>query len=221
MSNLEIELQALKENLLEMMGLVSQQIELCKTATLTGELASAKEVLENEKRVNALELTMDKDCENILALHNPVATDLRFVLAVLKITGDLERIGDNAKNIATFLIKNSKKLDKDYLDKFGIAKMYEISISMLSCLSESLKKDDAELARKTFKEDELLNKKNKSGPKIAAALIEADPKQAKLIVRLLAVVNKLERVGDLAINIAEEVVFHVEAKVLKHNKDKS
>ena len=178
-------------------------------------------MIENEKRVNALELTMDKDCENILALHNPVATDLRFVLAVLKITGDLERIGDNAKNIAAFLIKNSKKLDKDYLERFGISKMYEVSISMLSCLSESLKKDDAELARKTFKEDELLNKKNKSGPKIAAALIEADPKQAKLIVRLLAVVNKLERVGDLAINIAEEVVFHVEAKVLKHNKDKS
>jgi len=221
MSNLEIELQALKENLLEMMGLVSEQIELCRQATISGDLKLAEQVIENEKRVNALELTMDKDCENILALHNPVATDLRFVLAVLKITADLERIGDNAKNIATFLIKNSKKLDRDYLDKFGIGKMYEVSISMLSCLSESLKKDDAELARKTFKDDELLNKKNKSGPKIAAALIEEDPKQAKLIVRLLAVVNKLERVGDLAINIAEEVVFHVEAKVLKHNKDKS
>ncbi|MFZ1807355.1 MAG: phosphate signaling complex protein PhoU [Cyclobacteriaceae bacterium] len=221
MSNLEIELQALKENLLEMMELVSKQIELCKETTISGNLKLAEQVIENEKRVNALELTMDKDCENILALHNPVATDLRFVLAVLKITGDLERIGDNAKSIASFLIKNSKKLDKDYLDKFGIIKMYEVSISMLSCLSESLQKDDAELARKTFKEDELLNKKNKSGPKIAAALIEEDPKQAKLIVRLLAVVNKLERVGDLAINIAEEVVFHVEAKVLKHNKDKS
>ncbi|MCB0493287.1 MAG: phosphate signaling complex protein PhoU [Cyclobacteriaceae bacterium] len=221
MSNLEIELQALKENLLEMMGLASKQIELCKEATISGDLKLAEQVIENEKRLNALELTMDKDCENILALHNPVATDLRFVLAVLKITGDLERIGDNAKNIATFLVKNSKKLDKNYLEKFGIGKMYEISISMLSCLGEALKKDDADLARKTFKEDELLNKKNKSGPKIAAALIEEDPKQAKLIVRLLAVVNKLERVGDLAINIAEEVVFHVEAKVLKHNKDKS
>ncbi|MEQ8426123.1 MAG: phosphate signaling complex protein PhoU [Cyclobacteriaceae bacterium] len=221
MSNLEIELQALKENLLEMMELVSGQITLCKDATLNGNLELASEVVSNENRVNALELTMDKDCENILALHNPVATDLRFVLAVLKNTGDLERIGDNAKNIATFLTKNGKKLDKIYLDKFGIEKMYDASISMLSCLGKALKKDDAELARKTFKEEELLNKKNKNGPKIAAALIEEDPKQAKLIVRLLSVVNKLERVGDLAINIAEEVVFHVEAKVLKHNKDKS
>lgn len=221
MSNLEIELQALKENLLEMMDLVSRQVTLCKKATLTGDLGLAQEVVANENRINALELTMDKDCENILALHNPVATDLRFVLAVLKITNDLERIGDNAKNIAAFLIKNSKKLDPSYIEKFGIEKMYDVSISMLSCLGEALKKDDAELARKTFKEDELLNKKNKSGPKIAASLIEADPKQAKLIVRLLSVVNKLERVGDLSINIAEEVVFHVEAKVLKHNKDKS
>lgn len=221
MSNLEIELQALKENLLEMMGLVSKQISMCMEATFSGDITIAEAVIVNEKRINSLELTMDKDCENILALHNPVATDLRFVLAVLKITGDLERIGDNAKSIATFLTKNGKKLEKDYLEKFGIDKMYEVSISMLSCLGKALKNDDAELARKTFKEDEILNKRNKSGPKIAAALIEADPKQAKLIVRLLTVVNKLERVGDLAINIAEEVVFHVEAKVLKHNKDKS
>lgn len=221
MSNLEIELQALKENLLEMMDLVSQQIAKCKKATLSGDLALAEEVIANEKRINSLELTMDKDCENILALHNPVATDLRFVLAVLKITNDLERIGDNAKNIAGFLVKNSKKLDSAYLEKFGIEKMYNVSISMLSCLAEALKNDDAELARKTFKEEDLLNKKNKSGPKIAAALIESDPKNAKFIVRLLSVVNKLERVGDLAINIAEEVVFHVEAKVLKHKQDKS
>lgn len=221
MSNLEIELQALKENLLEMMELVSKQIALCNEATITGDLAIAKQVVENESRVNELELTMDKDCENILALHNPVATDLRFVLAVLNITSDLERIGDNAKSIAAFLIKNSKKLDKNYIDKYGIAEMYKTSISMLTCLSEALKKDDAELARKIFKEDKVLNKKNKNGPKVAVALVEADPKQAKLIVRLLAVVNKLERVGDLATNIAEEVVFHVEAKVLKHNKDKS
>ncbi|HCM76282.1 MAG TPA: phosphate transport system regulatory protein PhoU [Cytophagales bacterium] len=221
MSNLEIELQALKENLLEMMGLVSKQVSLCKEATFSGNLALAEDVIVNEKRINNLELTIDKDCENILALHNPVATDLRFVLAVLKITNDLERIGDNAKNIAVFLTKSGKKLDKAYLDKFSIEKMYEASIAMLSCLGKALKDDDAELARKTFKDDEILNKKNKSGPKTAAALIEADPKQAKLIVRLLAVVNKLERIGDLAINIAEEVVFHVEAKVLKHNKDKS
>jgi phosphate transport system protein len=220
MSNLEIELQALKENLLEMMDLVSQQITKCKKATLSGDIALAQEVLANEKRINALELTMDKDCENILALHNPVATDLRFVLAVLKITNDLERIGDNAKNIATFLTKNEKRLDQASIEKFGLEKMFDVSISMLSCLAKALKNDDAELARKTFKDEDLLNKKNKSGPKIAASLIEADPKNAKFIVRLLSVVNKLERVGDLAINIAEEVVFHVEAKVLKHKKDK-
>lgn len=203
-----------------MMDLVSQQVTKCKKATLSGDISLAHEVLANEKRINALELTMDKDCENILALHNPVATDLRFVLAVLKITNDLERIGDNAKNIATFLTKNEKRLDQNSIQKFGIEKMYDVSISMLSCLGTALKNDDAELARKTFKEEDLLNKKNKSGPKIAASLIEADPKNAKFIVRLLSVVNKIERIGDLAINIAEEVVFHVEAKVLKHKKDK-
>lgn len=218
MSNLIIELQALKDMLLEMMELVAKQVEMCKQATFDGDLTVAEKVLENEKRINALELTIDKDCENILALHNPVATDLRFVLAVLKITNDLERIGDNAKNIATFLIKNGKKLEKPHLEKFGIEKMYDVSLSMLGRLRDALKNDDTESARKTFKEDELLNKQNKSGPKIAAALIEADPKQAKFIVRLLSVVNKLERIGDLAINIAEEVVFHVEAKVLKHQK---
>lgn len=220
MSNLEIELQALKDNLLEMMDLVIRQVVKCKEATISGDVTIAEKVLANESRINSLELTMDKDCENVLALHNPVATDLRFVLAVLKITADLERIGDNAKNIAAFLIKDGKKLEKDHLEKFSIEKMYDITISMLNRLSKSLKNDDAELAREVFADDKLLDKKNKGGLKVAAGLIEIDPKQAKLIVRLLSVVNKLERVGDLAINIAEEVIFHVEAKVLKHKKDK-
>ena len=108
MSNLEIELQALKENLLEMMGLASKQIELCKEATISGDLKLAEQVIENEKRLNALELTMDKDCENILALHNPVATDLRFVLAVLKITGDLERIGTGSHGYASTIRSDAR-----------------------------------------------------------------------------------------------------------------
>ncbi|MGE0587829.1 MAG: phosphate signaling complex protein PhoU [Cyclobacteriaceae bacterium] len=220
MSNLEIELQSLKENLLEMMDLVIQQMTKCKEATISGDESIAEKVIANESRINSLELTMDKDCENVLALHNPVATDLRFVLAVLKITADLERIGDNAKNIAHFVIKDGKKINKELIQKFSIDKMYEITVSMLTRLSEALRTDDADLAREVFKEDKLLDKKNKSGLKIAADLIEHDPKQAKLIVRLLSVVNKLERVGDLSINVAEEVVFHVEAKVLKHKKDK-
>lgn len=221
MSNLEIELQSIKENLLEMMDLVVQQVTKCKEATTAADESIAQKVIANEGRINSLELTMDKDCENVLALHNPVATDLRFVLAALKITADLERIGDNAKNIAHFIIKDSKKINKDYITRFSIDKMYDITISMLTQLSKALRTDDAELAKEVFKEEKLLDKKNKSGLKIAAELIENDPKQTKVLVRLLSVVNKLERIGDLSNNIAEEVVFHVEAKVLKHMKDKT
>lgn len=122
MSNLEIELQALKENLLEMMDLVIHQIVKCKEATLKADVSIAEEVIANEKRINSLELTIDKDCENILALHTPVATDLRFVLAVFKISADLERIGDNAKGISEFVIKNIKKTDRSFIDRFAIEK---------------------------------------------------------------------------------------------------
>src|SRR5688572_19353910 len=110
MSALDFELQALKENLSDMLSLVRSQLVKCKEVIEKKDKELADEVISGEKKVNVQEIAIDRDCENILALYTPVATDLRFVLATLKITNDLERIGDNAKNLARWMKANIDKV---------------------------------------------------------------------------------------------------------------
>lgn len=219
MAHLEPELDLLKNSLLEMLELVTSQLEKCKAATFDADADLAKEVISLEKRVNSLELSIDKRCENILALYNPVATDLRFVLAAFKISNDLERIGDNAEGIANFLFDIMEKAEEDMIEKFRLNMMFDVAISMLRDMEEAMENEDTKLARKIFKKDDFLNENNKNASKTAAELIQKYPNKIKLILKLFSIVRKLERVGDLTKNLGEELIFHIEAKVLKHKKD--
>lgn len=220
MVTLDIELSSLKENLLEMLDLVKSQLEKSKKALEQNDVTLAQEVVDHEKRVNALELLIDKDCENILALHNPVATDLRFVLSTIKICGDLESIGDITKGLARFIEKSGKKTPHTFADKFQIPTMIETCISMLADMGEAIRKEDTELAQKIAKKDTVLNEINKNAPSVASELIKANTDKVELILKLYTITRKLERVGDFIKNIGAEVVFHIEAKVLKHKKVK-
>ena len=219
MPAIEPELQALKDNLLDMLSLVRNQMVKCKDAIRKNDLSLAAEVLEDEKKVNVQELAIDRDCENILALFTPVATDLRLVLATLKITTDLERIGDNAKSLAKFLINNKNDYPKGWLEAFKLEAMLEVLISMLKDMGEALRESDTKLARKTTKRDEFLNDYNKKAMKTTADLIKDHPQDAKILLNLFSITRNLERAGDLTKNIGEEIVFHIEAKVVKHRKD--
>jgi phosphate transport system protein len=218
MVSLDIELQSLKDNLLEMMDLVNGQLTRCKTSLEEHDNELAEEVVEKEKRVNALELTIDKECENILALHNPVATDLRFVLSTLRICADLESIGDIVKSLAKVSRNHIKKSHRSMLDKFQILKMMEVSISMLQDMREAVQKEDAQLGEKIAEKDKVLNEINKAASKVAAELINENTEKVELVLKLYTVSRKLERVGDFIKNIGAELVFHIEARVLKHRK---
>lgn len=219
MPAIEPELQALKDNLLDMLSLVRNQMVKCKEAIEKKDVALAEEVMDDERKVNIQELAIDRDCESILALYTPVATDLRLVLATLKITNDLERIGDNAKNLAKFLLSNLQKDKHNWLADFHVVQMLEVLITMLKEMGEALRKDDARHALKTTKKDELLNEFNKKAFKTTAELIKAHADEAKTLLTLFSIIRDLERAGDLTKNIAEEIVFHIEAKVVKHKKD--
>lgn len=214
----ESEIQALKENLLDMIGLVEQQLTRCQDSIRKKDEELAEKVIEAEKKVNAQELSIDKDCENIIALHNPMATDLRFILATIKISNDLERIGDNATSLAKFLKKHIKKVNIELLQKFDIEKMLEVCIVMLKDMHEALRKEDTRLARNVFSKDEALNTINKRSLKTATVLLQEYPEDHAIILRLFSIVRNLERVGDLTKNIGEEIVFHIEARILKHQK---
>jgi phosphate transport system protein len=220
MSNLELELHALKDNLSDMLSLVRSQLVKCREAIQKKDVDLAEDVITGEKKVNVQEIAIDRDCENILALYTPVATDLRFVLATLKITNDLERIGDNAKSLARFVKANIRKAPDKILKEYDIPGMLDILIGMLKDMGEALQKNDTKLARKTAKKDELLNDHNKQAFKTTTALVKEYPEEAKLLLQFFAVSRNLERAGDLTKNIAEEIVFHIEAKVLKHKKDR-
>lgn len=218
MVSLDIELQSLKEKLLEMMDLVNSQLSKCKTSLEDNNPDLADDVVDREKRVNAFELTIDKECENILALHNPVATDLRFVLSTLRICADLESIGDIAKGLAKTSRNHIRKSHRGMLDKFQILKMLEVSIAMLEDMRQAVKNEDAQLGEKIAEKDKVLNEINKEAAKVAADLVKENEEKIELILRLFTVTRKLERVGDFIKNIGAELVFHIEARVLKHQK---
>ncbi len=203
-----------------MLSMVRNQMAKCKEAIEKKDVSLAEEVIEDEKKINIQELAIDRDCENILALYTPVATDLRLVLATLKITNDLERIGDSAKSLAKFLSNNLNKGGYKWLDDFNIVFMLDILISMLKEMGNALRKQDTKSAIKTLKKDESLNDYNKKALKTTAELIKAHPDEAKTILTLFLLTRNLERSGDLTKNIAEEIVFHIEARVVKHKRIK-
>lgn len=202
-----------------MLSLVRHQMVTLKDAIVNHNQSKAEEVIAEEKNVNTQELAIDRDCENILALYTPVATDLRLVLATLKITNDLERIGDSAKSVAKFLLQDMKNVPKKWLKEFCLDQMLDVLVSMLADMGEALRKEDTKLALKTAKRDEQLNEFNKKAYKTTADLMLAHPEHAKALLMLFSLTRNLERSGDLTKNIAEELVFHIEARVVKHKKD--
>lgn len=221
MSHLETELRLLNEDILEMMYLVKNQLEKGEKALINFDEELANEIVANERRVDSLELKIDRDCENILALFNPVAVDLRFVLASFKINSDLERLGDHANSIAKYILDFGEPIDEKLIKKMKIDEMYDISIEMLNNIFSAFIAEDTEKARKVFTKDKRLNEINRNASKVAAKLIKKDPDNIRLYLYLFSIIRKLERVGDLIKNTAEELVFYIEAKVLKHKKLKS
>jgi phosphate transport system protein len=220
MPAIEPELQALKDNVLDMLSLVRNQMIKCKDAIHKNDVGLAEDVIREEKNVNTQEIAIDRDCENILALYTPVATDLRLVLATLKMTNDLERIGDCAKSIAKFLEEEMKSLPKNWLKDFALEDMLDTLVSMLKDMGEALRKEDTKMALKTAKRDKQLNDYNRKAFKTTAELIKQHPDNSKTLLTLFSLTRDLERAGDLTKNLAEELVFHIDARVVKHKKSR-
>lgn len=183
----------------------------------------AKEVATSDKRVNAMDLKVDRECEYILALYMPVATDLRFVLAAIKICSNLEQIGDYAQQIAKSTMKIIKKADIPLIRNFKILKMFDTAMSMLVDAYEAMENNDSSLARKIFKKDDFINDANKQAANVAAKLLTEKSHNPKIILELFSICRKLKRIGDLNKNLAEEIIFHLEleAEVLRHKNRKN
>ena len=219
MTHIDAELQLLKREIISVWNLVITQLNKTQDALTRFDKDLAREVVLNEKRVNAYELKIDRDCENIFALLNPVAVDLRFVLAVLKINNNLERTGDIAEGIGKFIVITDSPFDKNLLQVAEVIKMFNEATSMLDDLLIAFEKEDTALARSVFKQDEVLDNINLRANTVIADFIRKNPDKLEQALYILSTIRKLERVGDQAKNIAEEIIFYVEAKVLKHKKN--
>lgn len=216
MTQLENEIAALKTEVINMWILVQSQLNKAKDAMLHFDKDLAREVVLREKRVNAYELKIDRDCENIFALYCPVAIDLRFLLAVLKINNNLERIGDIADGICKYVIENPMHFERKMLEETGVLQMYQEGVNILMDTRIAFENEDTQLARSIFKRDELLDEINRKSNNMIAEVIKADMNNISEALYILSIIRKLERVGDQSKNIAEEIIFFVEAKVLKH-----
>lgn len=215
---IESELVLLKKEIDEMWTLVYNQLDRAGEAVLTLDRELAQQVLVRERRVNAFELKIDSDVEDIIALYNPVAIDLRFVLAMLKINTNLERLGDFAEGIARFVI-NCKEpaLDAELIRNLRLEEMIGQVLSMLEQTKKALQEENQELATSVFVKDNLLDEINSNAATVLADSIAKHPENALPCLNLVGVCRKLERSGDHITNIAEEIVFFLDAKVLKHS----
>jgi phosphate transport system protein len=218
MSHLDTEIHNLKEELIEMQRMVRSQLSKCKNALMTYDIGLARDVMATEKRINAMELKIDRDCENTLALFNPVAIDLRFVLAALKINTNLERMGDYAEGIARYLIDVKGPFSEKILSDYRIEEMYFIAVSMMDDALDALIKEDTSLARRVFIKDATLDQMNNVATQTTLRYIAENHEDSLHYLNMLSIIRKMERVGDQTKNIAEEIIFFIEAKVLKHGE---
>ena len=208
------ELDALKQTLLAMGGLVEDQIRRVMTALVERDSELDQEVIDRDAQVNAYDIEVDEKCVELLALHQPAAGDLRFITTAMKIVTDLERIGDQAVNIAQRALElNREPQLKPYID---LPRMAEKSQRMVKESLDAFVTRDTELARKVRGEDaEVDGLKEQIFRELLTFMME-DPKTIPRAIRLILISRFLERTADHATNIAEMVIYMVESKMVRH-----
>ena len=211
------ELEALKENLLKMAAVVEEAIRNSVQSLVKRDSDLARKAFEVEDRINKMELTIDDMCLKLLALRQPMATDLRFITSAMKITTDLERMGDQAVNISERALSlNQEPQIKPYID---IPRMAEIAQSMVKDVLDAFVNRDPKLARSVCARDDVVDGLNDQVVRELTTYMVSDPKTITRSVHLMIVARCLERIADHATNIAEDVIFMVDALVIKHHAD--
>lgn len=217
MKHTEKELQALKEEVSQMWRLVLSQLEKAKQSFLNGDVELAREIASREKRVDAFELKIDSDCENYIALFAPVAIDLRLVLSLIKISITLERIGDFAEGVARHVIEEEcNRLDPALIEELQVEKMFDTLISMLSDSFVALESENTRISGKIMAKDNEVDMLYHQAIDIFTNYMQQNPDRIRCGLKTILVIRKLERIGDHCGNIVEEIVFYIDAKVLKH-----
>jgi phosphate transport system protein len=208
------ELETLKQTLLAMGGLVEDQIRRVVGALVERDSDLAQEVIERDREVNTYDVEVDEKCVELLALHQPTAGDLRFITTAMKIVTDLERIGDQAVNIAQRVVElNREPQLKPYID---IPRMADQAQRMVKESLDAFVARDTDLARQVCGADDSVDAFKEQIFRELLTFMMEDPKTIPRAIRLILISRFLERVADHATNIAEMVIYMVESKMVRH-----
>ena len=215
----ETELQALKNRLLGMGALVEERVHQAMQALMERRVEAAEAIVAGDAEVNDLQIEIDDRCLKLLALQNPMASDLRLITAAMKINADLERIGDQAVNIAENAIKMLAAPPlKPLID---LPRMAEIAETMTRDSLDAFVRRDSALARRVLSQDDEVDQMKDSMFRVLLTYMMADPGTIERALSLILVSRNLERIADHATNIAEDVIFVVEAKDVRHHHEES
>ena len=208
-------LENLRRRLILMGSEVEKQIRSAIEALTEGSVEKARSVIARDEDIDRLENQIEEETIQLLALEQPVAIDLRFLVAVLKINNDLERIGDHAVNIAEGAVRLAGKVP--FQPAIGLRAMSEMVQRMLRESLDAFIARDAALAKKVIQEDDALDAKNEGVIRQLLTYMAETPSLISHSLELISVSKNLERVGDLATNIAEDTIFIAEARLVKHH----
>ncbi|GAB6282207.1 MAG: phosphate signaling complex protein PhoU [Ignavibacterium sp.] len=212
------QLEKLKIKLIKMCSLVDEQIEFIIKVLEEDNLELAHLVIERDEKVDKFDLKIDKICQRIFALNQPVAMDLRLIMSALTINTNLERIGDIAVNIAENFIQLGHR--PDFYSQTKLSEMNLFVKEMIKNSIDSFIESNPKLAEKVIQTDDVLDKLNIENTNILIDIMKEDKNNIESAIHLFEISRQLERLGDHSTNIAEEVYFIVESQMIKHNYEK-
>ena len=212
--HLQRDLDSLKKDIVHLGSLVQDSTQSVVEFLGTKSEQQLQNVLEYEDRINELEVDIEEHCLKVLALHQPVAIDLRFIIVIMKVNNDLERMGDQAVNISHRVksLMDGPELPISLpIDEMTIAVQKMVSLSL-----EALVSQDPAIARKVVDMDDIVDDLNAQTYDLIRETIQANPSLVNSAMSMATISSNLERIGDLCTNIAEEVIFMVEGQVIRH-----
>ena len=211
----DTELETVRTRVLQMGGLVEEQIQRAIDALSSGNMEEIDRVKENDHRVNAMEVELDEACSHIIARRQPAASDLRLIIAVVKTITDLERIGDEAEKIARMakLIHEAERLHMPRVDLRHVA---DLAVAMLRSALDAFARLDSKAALRVVQSDEAVDREFRSILRELITFMMEDPRTISRCLEVLFVAKALERIGDHSKNMAEYVIYMVEGRDVRH-----
>ena len=215
--HMQREVEQLKVKVLELGQKVEENFQMAVESLINRDSQLAEKLVDADIEIDRLEVDLEEECLKILALHQPVAIDLRFVIAVLKINNDLERIGDLAVNVAERTLFLSSRPEVQAHMEFGV--MAEKTKSMLRRSLEALVNMDTDQARQVCVDDDEVDAINRDIYEVVQGAIRDDMSQMECLIHYLSVARHLERIADHATNIAEDVIYMVDGEIVRHKAE--